>query len=57
LERSLNYYIFLTLTRKLRDIAHGGANMSKKVLVTGLVTGLLVGAISTILRAKTGVNV
>lgn len=41
----------------LRDIAHGGANMNKKVLVTGLVTGLLVGAISTILRAKTGADV
>jgi len=34
-----------------------GYTMSKKTLVTGLVTGLLVGAFSTVLRVKTGVNV
>lgn len=31
--------------------------MSKNVLITGLVTGVIVGAIATVLRVKTGVNV
>jgi len=38
-------------------LAHGGANMNKKTVYTGVVVGLLVGLMSDVLFAKTGVAV
>jgi len=45
------------MDKEVLNLAHGGATMSQKTLITGVVTGLIIGAMGTILRAKTGVNV
>lgn len=54
----------MTLKGYISKEAQGRADFStwrcetmKKTVISGLVAGLLVGAMGTILRAKTGVNV
>jgi len=47
----------LKTDKEVQILAHGGATMNEKLVITGLMVGVTLGVISDILRIKTGVTI